>query len=94
MTEHEARAREIVEKVFAEYHRPHEALIEPIASALQEQAETIERLREALKGLVRVIDAGDPANLMHGVQLGPTVWYLAANDALDYARAALESSNG
>jgi hypothetical protein len=54
MTEHEARAREIVEKVFAEYHRPHEALIEPIASALQEQAETIARLRAVLEGFQRI----------------------------------------
>lgn len=49
-------------------------------------------LVEALKELVVVIDAAGLRNLTTGVQLGPTVWYVKANDAMDAAHAALKAA--
>lgn len=46
-------------------------------------------LAEALQHLVSVIDTAGLLSLSNGVQLGPTVWYVKASDALDEARSAL-----
>lgn len=43
----------------------------------------------ALRGLVEIIDAAGLANLSIGVQLGPTSWYVKANDRLERARAVI-----
>jgi hypothetical protein len=48
-----------------------------------------EGLREALAGLMHVIDAAGLHNLSRGVQLGPISWFVKASDACDTARAAL-----
>lgn len=48
----------------------------------------------ALRELVRVIDAAGLHNLSNGVQLGPTVWYVKAHDAMESARAVLASDRG
>jgi hypothetical protein len=53
------------------------------------EREALADAREALDGLLRVIDAAGLQNLTNGVQLGPTVWYVKASDAMNYARAAL-----
>ena len=47
------------------------------------------RCVDAAKEVLRVIDAAGLINLSNGVQLGPTVWYVKASEATDYARAAL-----
>ena len=52
-----------------------------------------DRLREAAMGLVRVIDAAGLYNLSTGVQLGPTVWFVKASDAMDAARTALQGAS-
>lgn len=49
----------------------------------------VEELEAALCGLIEVIDAAGLYNLSTGVQLGQTVWYVKASDALDAARALL-----
>jgi hypothetical protein len=59
-------------------HREHPA-------AQQERQE----VREALEGLVEVIEAAGLENLLRGVQLGQTVWYVKASDAMASAKAAL-----
>ncbi len=50
----------------------------------------VKALREALTNLTNVIDAAGLDNLSNGVQLGPTVWFVKATDAMNYARAALK----
>jgi hypothetical protein len=52
------------------------------------------RLRDALTGLVAIIDMAGLLNLSNGVQLGPTSWYVKASDRLESARAALASQDG
>jgi hypothetical protein len=47
--------------------------------------------REALAGLVSIIDKAGLLNLSNGVQLGATSWYVKASDAMDYARELLRS---
>lgn len=47
-------------------------------------------LLAALTGLVEIIDKAGLLNLSHGVQLGPTSWYMKACDRLDAAREAIE----
>lgn len=56
---------------------------QPTERALLEQA------LEALADMLGVIDAAGLLNLSNGVQLGPTVWYVKASDATDYARATI-----
>jgi hypothetical protein len=51
-----------------------------------------DELRRALSHLVEVIDAAGLLNLSNGVQLGPTVWYVKASEAMDIARAALRGA--
>ena len=46
-------------------------------------------LADALRELLRILDAAGLLTLSRGVYLGPTVWYVKASDACDYARAAL-----
>ena len=53
---------------------------------------TDSRLREALGGLVEIIDKAGLRNLRNGVQLGATSWYVKAYDRLEYARAALSEA--
>lgn len=43
----------------------------------------------ALRGLRHVIEAAGLHNLMNGVQLGPTVWFVKASDALAAATDAI-----
>lgn len=47
-------------------------------------------LSDALKGLISVIDAAGLDHLSNGVQLGRTVWYVKASDALNAAKRAIE----
>lgn len=54
------------------------------------QAARIAKLERVLQCLVAVIDAAGLHNLSNGVQLGPTVWYVKAHDAMTAARAALQ----
>ncbi len=49
-------------------------------------------LEGALEGLVRVIEAAGLHNLSNGVQLGPTVWFVKASDALKYAKQVIGQS--
>ena len=51
-------------------------------------------LLEALRCLVKVIDAAGPINLSRGVQLGPTVWFVKASEACDYALAVIAKAEG
>jgi hypothetical protein len=44
---------------------------------------------EALKGLVEVIEAAGLINLSNGVQLGPTVWFVKASDAIAYGKGVI-----
>jgi hypothetical protein len=46
-------------------------------------------LLDALKDLLGVIDAAGLINLSNGVQLGQTVWFVKASDAVNYATAAI-----
>ena len=62
---------------------------DPVAAWNTRAANSHDRLIEALEGLVTVIDAAGLYNLSTGVQLGGTVWYVKATDALDEARALL-----
>lgn len=50
--------------------------------------ERAEKLNSAVIGLLDVIDAAGLRNLANGVQLGPTVWFVKASDAVEYARQA------
>jgi hypothetical protein len=59
-----------------------------------ERIEADGETREALADLVKVIDAAGLYNLSTGVQLGPTVWYVKASDALERARAVLGDEPG
>jgi hypothetical protein len=49
-------------------------------------AEARDKLAEALRNLVSVIDAAGLHNLSRGVELGPTVWFVKASAAMDYAK--------
>jgi hypothetical protein len=49
----------------------------------------VDDLRDALSDLVKIVDAAGLMNLSKGVQLGPTVWYVKASDAMEYARRTL-----
>lgn len=49
------------------------------------------RMENALRGLVGVIEAAGLENLTRGVQLGQTVWYVKASDAMAEAHDALGS---
>ena len=51
-----------------------------------------DQLLAALKELVAVIEAAGLHNLTNGVQLGPTVWYVKASDAISSARAAITAA--
>ncbi len=62
-------------------------LTPPEAAAYQREAGP--DLYGALTHLVKVIEAAGLLNLSNGVQLGPTVWYVKACDAIDYARRAI-----
>ena len=46
-------------------------------------------LEGALEGLISVIEATGLDNLSRGVQLGPTVWYVQATDALEIAKRVI-----
>ena len=46
-------------------------------------------LAGALEGLISVIESAGLIHLADGVQLGPTVWYVKASDALDVAKQAV-----
>lgn len=69
-----------------------------------ERAEAAERERdklmaerdeawEALRGLVKVIDAAGLLNLSNGVQLGSMSWYVKAGERMRRARAALSPTD-
>jgi hypothetical protein len=51
-------------------------------------------LLEALETLMGVIISAGLSNLSRGVQLGPTVWYVKASDAMDSAKAAIAKAHG
>ena len=51
-------------------------------------------LLEALQDLMGVINAAGLHNLQIGVQLGPTVWFVKANDAMNYAARAVAKATG
>lgn len=51
-------------------------------------------LLEALKDLTGVITAAGLSNLSRGVQLGPTVWYVKASDAMESSLAAIAKAQG
>jgi len=53
--------------------------------------EALSNAKEALEGLLSVIDAAGLINLSNGVQLGQTVWYVKASEAVEYAREALSA---
>ena len=53
-----------------------------------------EAMRAALDELVKVIEAAGLLNLSDGVQLGQTVWFVKASDALQNAKAALALPQG
>lgn len=46
-------------------------------------------LLAALKGLVGIIDSAGLQNLTNGVELGPTVWFVKASEAMEFARDAI-----
>ena len=50
-------------------------------------------LTGALEQLISVIEAAGLLNLSHGVQLGSTVWYVKASDALNYAKQVTGQSS-
>lgn len=49
------------------------------------------RLRDALRGVLNLIDKAGLHNLTNGVQLGQTVWFVKMSDAITYAQEALKS---
>ena len=49
----------------------------------------VEQLREALEGIVKVIETAGLQNLSNGVQLGATAWFVKAEDAVNYAKSTL-----
>ena len=50
-------------------------------------------LTGALEGLISVIEAAGLLNLSKGVQLGSTVWFVKASDALKYAKQVTGQSS-
>ncbi len=70
------------------------------AIAAVEGAVTVRKLAEfdemrgALFQLTTVINSAGLHNLSAGVQLGPTVWYVKASDAMERASAALAKAEG
>lgn len=70
------------------------ALLEQIHSRdreVEDWQDTAIRLENALRGLVSVIEAAGLEHLSRGVQLGQTVWYVKASDAMAAAHDALGS---
>lgn len=70
------------------------ALLEQIHSRdreIEDWQATAIRLENAVRGLVSVIEAAGLENLSRGVQLGQTVWYVKATDAMAAAADALGS---
>ena len=63
--------------------------IKEAANAILLLVSEIERLRTAMEGLVHVVKAAGLDNLVNGVQLGQTSWFVKASDALEQAEAAL-----
>lgn len=55
-------------------------------------AESVCRLRDALESLYRIIDKAGISNLANGVQLGHASWLVKANDAMDHAKHALNTT--
>ncbi len=53
-----------------------------------------DEMRGALFQLTSVINSAGLHNLSAGVQLGPTVWYVKASDAMERASAALAKAEG
>lgn len=51
-------------------------------------------LLEALEGLTEIIEKAGLDNLSNGVQLGPTVWYVKASDAMDFAKQTIAKARG
>lgn len=49
-------------------------------------------MRDALEHLVGIIEAAGLLQLSRGVELGPTVWYVKAVGAMDYARRVLDAA--
>lgn len=67
-----------------------DALDEMAIEKIVEQRTKIAELQEALQGLVSVIEAAGLSNLSNGVELGPTVWYVKASDAMAFAKETLK----
>jgi hypothetical protein len=60
-----------------------------LPASIYRDNDRIDSVISALRNLVEVIEAAGLLNLSNGVQLGPTVWYVKASDAIDYAKRAL-----
>ena len=83
--EREARQKDLACHDCREY-REHKS------AELRAEKESGKRLSGALRWLVEIIDKAGLHNLSNGVQLGPIVWYVKANDALENAKAALRDT--
>lgn len=59
------------------------------ASTIEHQLSVMRAQHDALDELVCVLNAAGLINLMRGVQLGPTVWFVKASDALSAAEDVL-----
>jgi hypothetical protein len=66
------------------------------ADRWQERAEKAEAvipgLVEAATSMAKVVRAAGVYNLMNGVQLGPVVWAVKMNDALDVSDNAIDAA--
>ena len=68
--------------------------IDEAARKLLDLEEANVELVEALKQLTDVIKAGNLLNLSRGVELGSTVWYVKAHDAMVSADKAIVKHGG
>ncbi len=66
------------------------AHVQSQSSTMAGLEEEIKELRGSLKFLVSLIDNAGLKNLVNGVQLGATSWYVKMHDAMEWARAALK----
>ena len=66
-----------------------DALDEMAIEKIAEQRTRIADLEEGLRDLIEIIEAAGLLNLSKGVQLGPTSWYVKADERLQYAKVVL-----
>lgn len=70
------------------------ALLSQLQANLEAREAVTADLLEALKGLTDVIEAAGLMNLVRGVPLGPTSWFVKASDRMAAARAAITKATG